>query len=494
MPQSMGAVSQPRPVTIPQPMMIDRSRTVRWIGWLIMTYIVLLMIEGALRKWIVPKYSDPLLVIRDPVLLAIYWLAFRARLFPRNWWVISLFGIGVLSLVFSILFLSQFLPWVPIAAITLYGFRANFLHLPLIFLIAKVFDEEDVQKIGWWILLGMIPLSLLMVAQFHASPDSFINITAGASEGAEQLTAGGGKIRPPGTFSFISGPVFYCAMAAAFLIYGVLSRQTYQTWLLIAGGVALVVAVAVSGSRSCVGSVFLVVLTMLVIFVIRPRAVNQVGRAILIGIAVAVIIARVPVFGQGLHVLSERFTTAAEEGDTNILLSLVNRTVEGFTESFRNLGQYPASGWGLGLGTNVGAHFLVGGTGFLLSENEWTRLLYEMGPVFGLAYIFWRTALTARLGYLSVAAVRRGTTLPLLLFSSGFLALLNGQLGQPTTLGFAVVLCGLCLASMQRKIETTFSENTTPEPMIAAPRPLPRTSSYAARLHQPVKNNGPTDR
>jgi len=490
----MGAVSQPRPVTIPQPTMIDRSRTIRWIGWLIITYTVLLMIEGALRKWIAPKYSDPLLVIRDPVLLVIYWLAFRAHVFPRNWWVNSLFGIGVLSFVFSILFLSQFLPWFPIAAITLYGFRANFLHLPLIFLIAKIFDEEDVQKIGWWILLGMIPLSLLMVAQFHASPDSFINITAGASEGAEQLTAGGGKIRPPGTFSFISGPVFYCAMATAFLIYGVLSRATYQTWLLIASGVALVVAVAVSGSRSCVGSVLLVVLTMFVIFAIRPRAVNQVGRAILIGIAVAVIIARVPVFGQGLHILSERFTTAAEEGDTNIVLSLVNRTVEGFTESFRNLGQYPASGWGLGLGTNVGTHFLVGGTGFLLSENEWTRLLYEMGPVFGLVYIFWRTALTARLGYLGFVALRRGTTLPLLLFSSGFPALLNGQLGQPTTLGFAVVLCGLCLASMQRKIETTFSENATPQPMVAAPRPLSRTSSYAARLHEPEKNNGPTDR
>ncbi|MGH8100041.1 MAG: hypothetical protein ACREIW_01990, partial [Chthoniobacterales bacterium] len=128
------------------------------------------------------------------------------------------------------------------------------------------------------------------------------------------------------------------------------------------------------------------------------------------------------------------------------------------------------------------------------SENEWTRLLYEMGPIFGLAYIFWRTALTARLGYLSFVALRRGTTLPLLLFSSGFLALLNGQLGQPTTLGFAVVLCGLCLASTQTKIETTFSENTTPEPMIAARRPLPRTSSYAAQLHQQEKNNGPTDR
>src|SRR5207244_1199530 len=111
-------------------------------------------------------------------------------------------------------------PWQPLAAVTLYGFRSNFLHLPLIFIMAKVFDEEDVKRIGWWVLLGMIPLSLLMVAQFQASPDSFINRTAGSlADEAEQLTAGSGRIRPPGTFSFISGPIFYCSVAAAFVLY-----------------------------------------------------------------------------------------------------------------------------------------------------------------------------------------------------------------------------------------------------------------------------------
>lgn len=491
----MNTASPPRPVTIPRPIMIDRSRTIHWIGWLIMTYIFLLIIEGALRKWIFPRYSDALLVIRDPVLLVIYWLALRARVFPCNWWVITLFTIGIFSLVFSLLFLSQFLPWSSIAAITLYGFRSNFLHLPLIFLMAKIFDEEDVKKIGWWILLGMIPLGLLMALQFNSSPDSLINSTAGASEGAEQITAGGGKIRPPGTFSFISGPVYYSAMSAAFLIYGILSRAAYKTWLLVAGGAALVIAVAVSGSRSCVASVILVALMTVVIFVIRPKAVNQFGRVILVGIFVAFIISRLPVFGQGLHILSDRFTTAAEEGDTdNIIVGLVSRTFSGFTEGLKNLDQYQAGGWGLGLGTNVGAHFLVGGPGFLLSENEWTRLLYEMGPVLGLAYILWRVALTIRLGYLSILALVRGKTLPLLLFSSGFLALLEGQLGQPTSLGFAVVLCGLCLAAMQGKKEgeELSSQVKVSQPITPLRRPIPRTSPHAAQLHQ--NSHGLVDR
>src|SRR5438128_12412270 len=228
---------------------------VRQLIWL---YLWLLVIEGALRKWVMPRYSNPLLLVRDPVLLAIYFYTFRAHVFPRNAFVISLWSIGVFSLVASIIQLSPYLPMTPILEVTLYGFRCNFLHLPLIFIMASVFGEEDVRKFGWWILLGMIPMCLIMAAQFEASADSFINRTAGAGE-AEQLTAGGGKIRPPGTFSFISGPVFYMSVAAAFLIYGALNKGVYKNSLLLVSGVALGAGVFVSGSKSAVASVLLVV-------------------------------------------------------------------------------------------------------------------------------------------------------------------------------------------------------------------------------------------
>src|SRR5207248_7197703 len=155
-------------------------------------------------------------------------------------------------------------------------FRTDFLHLPLIFLMASVFDEEDVKKFGWWILLLMIPMSLIMVAQFQSTADSFINRTAGLGEG-EQLTAGSGKIRPPGTFSFISGPVFYMSVSAAFLIYGALRRTVYNNWLLIASGVALAVGIFISGSKSSVIAVLLVVFALVVILIVRPRAVNRFG-------------------------------------------------------------------------------------------------------------------------------------------------------------------------------------------------------------------------
>lgn len=83
----------------------------------------------------------------------------------------------------------------------------------------------------------------------------------------------------------------------------------------------------------------------------------------------------------------------------------------------------------------------------MLSENEWTRIIFESGPILGLAFLMWRTLLAVYLGVVSLRALTRGEILPLLLFSATFLIILSGQLGQPTSLGFAVVFNGLCLAS-----------------------------------------------
>ena len=89
---------------------------IRQLIWL---YFWLLLVEGALRKWAMPRYSNPLLLVRDPVMLGIYFYALRAHVFPRNFWVTSLWIIGCMSFVATI-FLARFslvsfyLPVVPI--------------------------------------------------------------------------------------------------------------------------------------------------------------------------------------------------------------------------------------------------------------------------------------------------------------------------------------------------------------------------------------------
>jgi hypothetical protein len=155
------------------------EKTIIYIRRLIWLYLILLIFEGSLRKWVVPQFSDPLLIVRDPIVILIYILALRARVFPWNGYIVSLLIISILSIVLSVFRLWDFIPPTTIALITGYGFRSNFLHLPLVFVMAKVLNEVDVKNIGRWTLLGMIPMGLLMIAQFRAPAESFINRAAG---------------------------------------------------------------------------------------------------------------------------------------------------------------------------------------------------------------------------------------------------------------------------------------------------------------------------
>lgn len=477
------------------PGIFDSSKTIRHIRQLILLYIWLLIFEGVFRKWIVPQFSAPLLLIRDPVVVLIYLLALRAHLFPHNIFVISLEIIALLSWATGIIVLLPYFPIQSIIFVTGYGVRSNFLHLPLIFIIPAVFNIEDVKRIGWWTIIGMIPMAVLMAFQFSASPEAYINRAAGLGE-ATQLTAGGGKIRPPGVFSFVSGSVYYASAAAAFLLHAVLAKLPYRTWLLYASGAALIVSLGVSGSRSAVLAVVVVVAALGVILLVRPSLVDKFGRHLLFGVLVLVAVSYLPIFREGVGILSDRFTESAEE--SSVVGGLVGRTVGGFTEGLLVINRVPLGGYGLGVGTSGGASFLTGQASFLLAENEWSRILLESGPILGLAFLIWRTAITFKLGWFSVGQVRAGNTLPIFLFMAALFVVLQGPFGQPTTLGFAVIFAGLCLAAQQLE-PATETESGSPNDTTSAPSPRPRRRSrYAERLHGSINRSypghGPFDR
>ncbi len=127
---------------------------------LLVAYIALWIFEGALRKWILPGLSNPLLVIRDPVLLVIYALAQARGVFPRHFLVGWIIGLGAVA--FALSFCATSLPLL----VQIYGFRADFLHLPLIFVIPKLIDRDGVRAVGKWILIIAPPMALLVALQF----------------------------------------------------------------------------------------------------------------------------------------------------------------------------------------------------------------------------------------------------------------------------------------------------------------------------------------
>ena len=220
---------------------------------LIWLYFWILIFEGALRKWFFPQYADILLVVRDPILLLIYFRALALNIFPQNNFISTLIILAILSFSVGVIIVGD---WVTI----LYGIRTNYLHLPLIFLMPKVFNRNDVIKLGKWILIISIPMAILMGFQFALPPNHILNaaVSVQGLEAGHQIGAAFGRIRPAGTFSFVAGPMCFYPLVCSFLMFGITQKKMYSGLLLLLTGVSLITASIVSGSRSVVMGVGIV--------------------------------------------------------------------------------------------------------------------------------------------------------------------------------------------------------------------------------------------
>jgi hypothetical protein len=173
-----------------------------FIKKLIWAYFFLLLFEGALRKWFLPGLSQGLLIIRDPIVIWIYYLCYEKDLFPlNNKYLQRCFQWVALATVLSIV-VNQAHP-LTIA----YGARTNLLHFPLIFVMARVLNLNDVLNFGKAFLVLALPMTWVVAQQFQADRYDIMNVASGGT--GHQMMTSGDKVRASGTFSFVSGIVFY---------------------------------------------------------------------------------------------------------------------------------------------------------------------------------------------------------------------------------------------------------------------------------------------
>lgn len=445
-----------------------RLKTLKQLVWL---YFWLLIFEGALRKWVVPQLSTPLLIVRDPVVLLLYMTSVERGIFPKNGFIVWIVILAALSFFAS-------LTGIGTLNVTLYGLRTNFLHLPLIFLIPEIFEMSDVRRIGKWLLIISLPMALLVLAQFRASPDAWINAAAGGERGG-QLYAALGKIRPPGLFSFVTGMVSYLCLVSAFLFYHFSDGKIYRRILILAAVPSLILALGVSGSRSAIASVSIVFFMLVYVCLRRGAVASGVLKYAAVFFLIFLGMSFLPSFQEGLMVHRDRF-----EGGGGIHEGLVTRFLAELTDSFGVFLKAPILGLGLGLGTNAGAGLVSGERQFLLSEGEWGRVIAESGPLLGVAFIVLRWGIFALLWNASLRKLREGDSLALLLLSAVGLDLLTGQFGQPTALGFVILGCGLCLAAARQEKSQLYEVKIEFSPQQRQVNKIRGRSTYAENLHE----------
>lgn len=451
-------------------------RLVRALVWL---YIGLWVFEGALRKWILPSLANPLLVVRDPVLLLLYAVALAKGVFPRTGFIPAIALLGVVAT-----FVSMFFTPTPML-VTLFGLRADYLHLPLIFLLPMVLRRSDLKLLGRGVLAVAVGMAVLVLLQFRSGPGAFLN--RGAGEGTVMLESAFGHVRPSGTFSYTNGLTGFTAVVASFFLQNLLEKRLVPRGLWLAAIPALLVLVVLSGSRLAALTTGLLLATVLLISVVQSRyRASSLKLVVLVGVGVF-LAGSFAVFQSGLDVFANRFQSNNVEKS-----GMVGRYLESYRQPFQVLDRADAAGAGLGMGTNVAAGLLTGARRFMFSEGEGGRVIMENGPVVGLAYLLLRLCIAVYVGQAALRALRtHAATLPALLFAGCFNDLIIGQFAQATELGYAVIAGGLCLAAARAAGEllgTDDPDGSNAPKLQATPRlPVPKVargrSAYAAQLH-----------
>lgn len=412
------------------------------IKFLIWVYVILLITEGALRKWLLPQFAEPLLVVRDPILLLIYALAILGGVFPTNVFVIAAGALAASSVMASVLAgQNNFL-------VIAYGIRINYLHLPLMWVMGQVMNRRDVERLGTFLLLIAIPMTLIMVRQFNSPMNAWINRGVGSDEGG-QIFGADGRIRPPGLFAFITGPQLFYPLCAAFFFDQLSGAKRMPWYLLIASGVAIAIALPVSISRTVMIGTGIVAAVFLAALPWSSSRLSSLGRPIILLCVLAAALSQLPVLKEGTRVFMMRWDQTELETEGNAWASLLDRTTRTFTNVTYYAEQAPLFGNGVGVGSNVGSRLIHGTMGFTLAEEEWGKILLELGPLLGSAFILFRIWLSLHLGLEAWRALRyEQNVLPLLIWSATVIAIMQGQWAPPTVLGFAVIGGGLILAAL----------------------------------------------
>jgi hypothetical protein len=408
-------------------------------------YFFLLIFEGAIRRWLLPNLSNPILLIRDVLSFFLLIIALRNNYNPNNRLVTIIFCVGLIS-IFTALFFGH-----GNLLVALFGARILMIQFPMLFLIGHVLNRQDVISMGKIILWIAIPMAILITVQFYSPQNAWINKGIGENIDGAGFSGANGYFRPPGTFSFTSGNVNFFSLVSCVVLYFWLKPKKINKYLLFASSLALIVAIPTSISRSLFFQFIISILFFIWVKISQPGFIKNITHLLTAFFVILILAINVNLIDNQVNTLIQRFDNA-ERSEGGIEGTIVNRFLGGLLYSFQSVDdQHIFFGYGIGMGTNVGSKLLTGELKFLISEGEWGRIFGEIGMILGLTFIFIRVYMSFNYLHESIKYLKKDDPFPWMLMSSGFIILSQQQLSQPTNLGFFVLIGGLVLATLKKE-------------------------------------------
>lgn len=379
-----------------------------WV-WGLAVFFLLAVVDGALRKWVMPSQSLVLFLLKDVVLagsFALFALTHSPFQLPRpmkKTWLPLLLGLYIYVVLLQAFNFTQ-----PNLMVRVLGLKAHLAYLPLLVLLPAL-----LACLRRWtpeqLLLGYMggvaaPVMLLGIYQFSQPPTAWINQYVAETE---SIASASGRPRITGTFSYIAGMtsfmLFNILLGFGVTVGGLMGERRRMTWFG-AGFLTLsLIVMPMSGSRSPLYFSVLLIAGVSVLLLRRRGG----GTALLGGLALVaggmLLVTTQTNLDEGWTALQERIETTSDE----------ERRVEGILEGpFEGIRQAGLLGYGVG-SLHQAAPRLVPGS---YSASDWVpvgyvengvmRIIYELGALGWLALL----ALKCTIAWMAYQALNRART------------------------------------------------------------------------------------
>ncbi len=374
---------------------VNANPAMRMALWLSILFLVLLVYDGAIRKWLLPSHERYVYLLKDVVLLSTGSLMLLSRKWTLNDFLLpKVFLIPFFLYSFYVL-TTALNPKLPNFLVGVWGIKNHLFYSLIAFAMVlsgrKVFEVFDsVRRLLPWIVL---PVCAVALVQTSSPVDSLWNDPV---RGGQFYVANmsNNLVRTSATFSYITGFAWYL-QGMTLLAAALLFRRKGLDWLLILCGTMLLIALPTNGSRSVI--VVLVASCLILVSALWASGVIKTAQVVKIGFGLCVFgLLSYVAYPDAWGALVHRFLTShTTPGDSSRYWTI-------FTNAFVFFDLSGPFGFGAGAASQA-APFLapimapyswlppeIGARGF---EEESGRVVLELGVMGWTLSMVLRTAL-----------------------------------------------------------------------------------------------------
>jgi hypothetical protein len=337
-----------------------------WRDWEagIQALLVVLIIEGAVRKWFLPSASEFVYFYKD-FLMVVVVVSYHRKKRKLPFLIkheLKLFSIILVSFaIYLVASISN--PSLPHPLVGLLGVKAYLLYFPLAFLVPRMFTSKEklVAFLRWYLIIALSVAALSMMQFADSDPHSTLNRYAwdeqtAAATGMDmqvanfQDSAGSNYVRVTGPFSYLSGLALYLPTMFALLL-GLISQRLTQPlprglrWIYHVTLAAVATTSFMTGSRGAIVNLSLIALIFYVLASKKdliPRLRQAVVGAVLVSVSLTVF------FPQAFDALYTRAFGGEEQVEEG-----QGRIEEAFRVPFDEAAYAGAFGYGVGATQNA---------------------------------------------------------------------------------------------------------------------------------------------